>query len=468
MMHTKLPYNIFSKESILSYAKKLEKKSLGTFFSKEKVKVKDKGSFGKLIEKLYFYYTPNSDAEADFKEAGLELKVTPLKELKNGTFRSKERLVLNIINYMEIAEQEFYTSAFWKKNANLLLVFYLYEKEKELFDYLIEFVDIWSYPEYDLKIIKRDWEKIQQKILQGKAEELSEGDTFYLAACTKGSKGGNFREQPYSIKKAKQRAYSLKQGYVNHIIATISKEPLKYGKLITSLEDSISIEEMVEQKFKKFYGKKVEQIVKELQLHLNHKAKNFYASLTKAILGVSLDREIEEFVKADIIVKSVRLKENSLPKEDLSFAKFDFIDLLQEEWEESKILHLLEHKFLFVFFQYKGETLILQKVKFWNMPYKDLLEVKKVWSKTKELIQQGSIVDTIKTDKNGKVIRYTNFPNKSFSNVAHIRPHARSAADTSTLPVRDILTQADRYTKHSFWLNSSYIKHQIYLKNDFT
>jgi hypothetical protein len=32
---------------------------------------------------------------------------------------------------------------------------------------------------------------------------------------------------------AKQRAYSLKQGYVNHIIATIAKEPTGvYGKLI--------------------------------------------------------------------------------------------------------------------------------------------------------------------------------------------------------------------------------------------
>ncbi len=465
-MNSKLPYDIASQESILSYAKKLEKKSLSEFFSKEKVKVKDKGSLGKLIEKLYFCYNPNSNAEADFKEAGLELKVTPLKELKNRTYRSKERLVLNIINYMEITNQDFHTSSFWKKNANLLLIFYLYEKEKELFDYLIEFVDIWSFPAYDLQIIKKDWENIQQKVLQGKAEELSEGDTFYLGACTKGSKGGNLREQPFSNNLAKQRAYSLKQGYVNHIIATISHEPLKYGKLIKSLDSGISIEKVVTQRFKKFYGKSVEEIVGNLQLQLNFKAKNFYANLTKAILGIASDEEIEEFKKADIIVKTVRLKENALPKEDLSFSKFDYIQLSHEEWEESVIFNLLEHKFFFVFFQYKKDKLILQKVKFWNMPYHDVLEVKKVWSKTRGVVQKGAIVASVKVDKNGKKIRYTNFPNKSFNAVAHVRPHARNAADTSPLPVQDILTKTNEYTKHCFWLNNKYVKNQIYLKNN--
>ena len=63
---------------------------------------------------------------------------------------------------------------------------------------------------------------ITNKIKIGKAHELSEGDTFYLGAATKGSKGGNLRGQPYSKILAKQRAYSFKQGYVNHIIASIA------------------------------------------------------------------------------------------------------------------------------------------------------------------------------------------------------------------------------------------------------
>ena len=74
-----------------------------------------------------------------------------------------------------------------EKNAHLLLVFYLRDRDLDLLDYIIKLVDGWQYPDEDLKIIKQDWEFINQKIKKGKAHELSEGDTFYLGACTKGS-----------------------------------------------------------------------------------------------------------------------------------------------------------------------------------------------------------------------------------------------------------------------------------------
>jgi DNA mismatch repair protein MutH len=45
---------------------------------------------------------------------------------------------------------------------------------------------------------------------------------------------------------------------------------------------------------------------------------------------------------------------------------------------------ILEHKFLFVFFQFENKELVLRKVKFWNMPYADILEAEKVWAKTKD------------------------------------------------------------------------------------
>lgn len=45
-----------------------------------------------------------------------------------------------------------------------------------------------------------------------------------------------------------------------------------------------------------------------------------------------------------------------------------------------------------------------------------------------------------------------------------VRPHARNAADTYELPFADKLTGLTEYTKHSFWLNASYVKDEIYLK----
>uniref|UniRef100_UPI004047A288 MutH/Sau3AI family endonuclease n=1 Tax=Mariniflexile sp. TaxID=1979402 RepID=UPI004047A288 len=207
--------DITSAGSIIDFAKLLKNQTLRQACGSEIEKhgYKGKGNFGQILEKFYFGYEPNSDAEPDFKEAGIELKSSPLKTLKNGDFRSKERLVLNIINYLEVHKEEFETSSFWKKNAHLLLVFYLHDKDLDLLDYFIKLVDGWQYPNEDLKIIKKDWEFINQKIKKGKAHELSEGDTFYLGACTKGSTAlRSFRNQPFNEEQAKQRAYSLKQG----------------------------------------------------------------------------------------------------------------------------------------------------------------------------------------------------------------------------------------------------------------
>lgn len=470
-----LPYNINDKNSIIEYAKKLIGKSLNDICRNDLINnQKNKGGFGQLLEKFYFLYEPNSDSEPDFKEAGLELKSSPIKKLKRLNYVSKERLVLNIINYVEIVNQEFDSSSFWKKNNNLLLVFYIYETEKEKVDYRIEIVDEWYFPEIDLEIIKKDWDVIKNKVKNGKAHELSEGDTFYLGACTKGSKGGNLRVQPNSTTKAKQRAYSLKQGYVNHIIATLSDSTKEnYGKLIPSLSiaKKLSLEEIVISKFKPFYGQSIEQLIDFFNLNtINTKSKQYFSLISKAILNkileVPLDKlatsYLEEFEKAEIQVKTVRLKENNLPKEDISFPTFKYKELINENWENSSFKEILEHKFLFIFFQFENEKLILRNVKFWNMPYNDLLKAEKVWIKTKQIVTNGEIVKMIKTDKNGKEVRITNFPSKKFSKVSHVRPHAKDTLDTYSLPVKDKFTNQAEYTKHCFWLNNTYIRDNIY------
>ena len=465
----KLPYNPEDKKSIIEFAKLLKDKSLRQVCDETAIKNdrKGKGHFGQILEEFYFQYKPNSNAEPDFPIAKLELKSSPLKKLKNNEYRSKERLVLNIINYFNVVNQNFENSDFIKKNANILLIFYLHQAGYDILDYIIKLVDEWSFPSTDLEIIKKDWETITKKIADGKAHELSEGDTFYLGACTKGANASTVRKQPFSEIPAKQRAYSFKQGYVNHIIASIAGETKEvYGKLIPSVKEAKkkTIEEIVIEKFKPYYGKTIEEILDKTGIVLNTSAKSFYANLTKAILGIELNKEIEEFEKAEIQVKTVRLKENNLPKEDMSFPTFKYEEIVNEDWENSDFKDILEHKFVFVFFQFQGDKLVLRKVKFWNMPYSDLLEVEKVWTKTQEIVTKGEIVKEIRTDKNGKDVRFTNFPSKKFSSISHVRPHATNALDTYPLPKKDKLTKQMEYTKHCFWLNNSYIRDEIFLK----
>ena len=148
---------------------------------------KSKGELGNFLEKYYFGYKPNSNQDADFSKVGMELKQTCLNKKKNGEYSAGERLSITNISYNEPVEHDFYKSHLWKKIERILLVHYLRDKSKERLDYPIIYVSRFSPPKEDLKIIIDDYNKINNKIEAGLADELSEGDTIYLGACTKGA-----------------------------------------------------------------------------------------------------------------------------------------------------------------------------------------------------------------------------------------------------------------------------------------
>lgn len=170
-----------------------------------------RGSFGDILERHFFQIHPdNRSGQPDFDKAGVELKSTPMRR-RGSRLVAKERMVLSMIDYMGIPKETWEGSSFLKKNRRLLTVFYMHEDGKTVIDYRIRIVGLWDFPVDDLKVIKDDWSKIQAKVRDGKADEISERDTDYLGACTKGRTAeSNWRLQPYSDKKAKGRAFSLR------------------------------------------------------------------------------------------------------------------------------------------------------------------------------------------------------------------------------------------------------------------
>lgn len=91
--------------------------------------MKRKGGLGELIEERFFHYQTNNDARPDFDKAGVELKVTPYKQNKNGTLVAKERLILTMIDYFAVVDEAFEDSHMWQKAQLILLVYYLYQQE---------------------------------------------------------------------------------------------------------------------------------------------------------------------------------------------------------------------------------------------------------------------------------------------------------------------------------------------------
>ena len=411
-----------------------------------------KGAIGTLIEEKWYGYLPNNEAEPDFPEAGVELKTTPYLRSTKG-IRAKERLVCNMINYIEEYNRTLWTSAFWHKCNTMLLMSYEHRAGQEKGSFTIDEVVLFSFPEEDLPIIERDWKIIMEKVRTGRAHEISEGDTMYLAACTKGADSSSVRAQPFSPIMAKSRAYSLKASYMTRILSTYIFGDVVSTKIIKDPQilRQKSFEEYIERTVSVYYGRTQEEL--QNQLGISGNAKNINNRLLAKMLGISGQiADAEEFRKANIIPKTIRVQKNGSIKENMSFPTFDFIKLSQEEeWEKSEFYdYLAPTKFMFVIFCERADgKYAFQRIQFWNMPPEDLDEVGRVWKKTVDTIRDG--IELIPTSRGIK----NNLPKQTESRVAHVRPHGRDSSDTLPLP-------DGRYmTKQCFWLNNSYIAEQI-------
>lgn len=455
-----LPYIKSSKESIENYALNLKEKTFkDVLLNDPNITNEDrsllfeyynnprsKGSLGQLIEKHFFFYDINSKSEADFNEAGVELKVTPYTIKANGDLRAKERLVLTIINYMkDYEEEDFLRSHVYEKCALMLLIYYLYEPNKDRLDYVINYIKLFQFPEEDLEIIKNDYKIIIDKIKKGKAEEISEGDTNYLGACTKGANANSLREQPFSDKKAMQRAFCLKNSYMSYILNHyIVNKTEKYESVIKDAKilKEQTLEQYIISKLQPYYNQDIEFLKHKFNIPYQASNKSFTYLLAKGMLEV-VNEKIEEFEKANIKIKAIRLRPDGMPKESMSFPTFKYTEIVKEDWLDSELYETFSTtKYLFMIYQYLDDnTLVFKKAMFWNVPEKDLnTEIKRVWENTVEKIKNNE---------------YDNLPKISESPILHVRPHGQNKNDT--YPTLD----GKNSTKKCFWLNASYIKQQI-------
>jgi len=414
-----------------------------------------KGAIGTVLEESWFGYTPNSESEPDFPEAGVELKATPYLRTRSG-IRAKERLVCNIINYMTEWNKTFKTSDFWHKCETLLIMSYEHKPEESKGDFTIDKAVLFSYPTEDLIIIEQDWQKIIAKVRAGQAHLITEGDTLYLAACTKGVNASSVRPQPFSTIPAKQRAYSLKSSYMtrvlnSYIFGTEEDEHIikDWRVLITT-----SFEDVIIERLRPHYGKTVARLCAYYGLITG--AKNANELLLSKMLGIEgRASQTSEFQNANIVPKTIRIQKNGTIKESMSFPTFKFTEIINEDWESSELREMLEPtKFMFVIFKENASgEYVFERVMFWNMPADDLEEVQKVWERTVTVIKEG-----VRLVRDGNITR-NNLPKQSENRVAHVRPHGKDSNDTYPLP------DGRRMTKQCFWLNRTYIESVVGAKD---
>ena len=445
-----------TKEEVLNRAKEAIGKTFGDLdVSRRLARGDNKGRLGLIVEEGWFHLKPNNRAEYDFPEAKVELKVTPFVRRQDGEISAKERLVCNIIDYMEEAEKhDFFDSSFWKKCESMLIMPYEHKDGEMRANFRIAAAFLHQFSYEDLKIIEQDWAWIIGKIQAGQAHELSEAETTYLSACTKGANRNNLRRQPYSSIPAMQRAYALKTTYMTRIIRQALGRRPSEGLVhdVNGLKGRF--EEYVQDVIRPYVGWTQQALAAHFGLPAETwESKGVRARIVSAIFSIKKTlSKTEEFQKANICAKTVFVNKKGRMKEDISFPAFKISELLAEpSWEEAEFGEMLRtRKFFFVVFKEneRGEVL-LNRTFFWHMPREDLEEARRVWEKTRQTIRQG-----VRFWRQGNRLR-NDLPNSTENPISHVRPHGQDRTDV------DVLPDGRTITKQCFWLNKHYIERVI-------
>ena len=417
-----------------------------------------KGGLGNFIEENVFKYKANNDNRPDFIDAGIELKVTPVKSDNKGNIISKERLVLNMIDYFKEDKASFETSSFYTKNRRLLVWFYQYIKGKPQSDLEITAWNLFEFEDsLEYKVIKRDWEIIHQKILDGKAHEISESDTTFLAACTKGADSTITRKQPNSKILAKPRAYSFKNSFVTRLYREAIHNIAPYVSFVSDDEWMKNpLEEIYKDRLSQYIGMTIIEL--KHKFHITSKAKQLPFLIAQKMLGLSgKETSTQEMADAGIKLKIVRLQRNGKPHESMSFPAFDFTELVDIPWEMSEIREeFIDWKLMFfVFKDDENDICRFDRIQFWNIPNSIVDgEIKKMYEEAANLIKNGNAL----TYKKNKIVDRFSKESRNGNGVCHIRPHGKNKSDVFKLPVIDKETGLSEYTKQSFWFNSNFIR----------
>lgn len=192
-----------------------------------------------------------------------------------------------------------------------------------------------------------------------------------------------------------------------------------------------------------YIGFSESQIIDNLNLKFeNNLPKNIRSILIKNILKINL-LDFEKILKREKIkIRTIRVDKDNNPFESMSFSQIKYEDIINEQWEFSEFYKDLQSEFLFIIFKENSTGLnTFFKIKFWKMNPDDFEIASMFWQLTKNNIERGD---------------YQNFVNISTNFVCHVRTKGLNSHDLMKTP------QGTLEPKRGFWLNSKFIKNQLF------
>ena len=282
---------------------------------------------------------------------------------------------------------------------------------------------------------------------------------MYLGACTKGTNSLSVRKQPFNDIPAMQRAFCFKNSYMTQMVRKIIGDYSEVEKIVK--DSTCSFDTYVNNIINQYIGKSESELL-EL-FNISKKSKDKYSLIINRMFNIKRGlKKSEEFLKANIIPKTIRIEKNGKIQQSISFPAFKFKEIINEDWENSELKEELETtKYMFFIFKKDKDEYVFKGYKLWNMPQTIIDEVvENFWKKTTKTIKEG-VKFTI---KNNQV--YNNLPGVADNGYVHVRPHTNKAAYKlkNGYQKGDISKHADQLpngewmTKQCFWFNNTYIE----------
>ena len=237
----------------------------------------------------------------------------------------------------------------------------------------------------------------------------------------------------------------------------------EYWSVIENFEDvkKAWFDSYILNKFEPYIGKKASELVEEFwikKVKIKDKKtweeklgypKNVWNMIAKRMLWIQT-KKIEEFEKADIELKAIRLNMVKTPCESMSFPAFDYIEVSKQDYYDSDLFNNFSSKrYLFVIFEYTNtkykddslDNIVFTRAMFWQTPLADL---------------EWKIKDArLETQRRINLRMYENLVAESEEMIIHVRMHWQNRKDTSPTP------EWWQEPKRCFWFNKMYIKEQI-------
>lgn len=439
--------------------KNIQGKQLSEILSlNQNTKLVNKGKIGQLFETQVFGKELDNLSEPDlsiyvdeyhtelidhlYKDINVELKVSAAKRLKNGEYRSKERLKLTSINYNQDYPDTFVDSHVYKKIRFMYLIYYLFEEGLNYSDYIVLTSFLNNIDTMDISIIEQDYKIIVDKIRNGQAHLLSGSDTFFLEACTSGQSSSQLVTQAHSNELAKKRSFALKNSYMSVLLNDNLNEVVDIQH--NEANNLIHIENILNSMIGKTYLELKETYAPDIK-----KSKNEKSIVFRNALGIKTNslNELSLFKKANIKFKTFNITHNCSPTDGVNFFMLNWNDFDTQEWEDSNLYDVLNTKYFYCYF-YKDKVtkeLTFAGYKFHGFNEEDIETARRDWEKVKQVYASGA-------DVTANLKKFTSTQNELF----YVRTKGKTAIES-----------IKRYSNGqdikgvAWWINNNWLKNNI-------